>query len=124
MQKTVAPRHYFECTVENIDRAFNHHGVYRLHEAAYMVGVKKSSHLPSVQRDGQYRAIPVPFLVALLVRFQTFPFCPKGSPSVQVNGLDGRIKRTQSLIAQKGSRQFSDCDRARARAIYMYLAWF
>ena len=42
------------------------------------VGFKKSSHLPSVQRDGQYRAIPVPFsfnfrAVAVLVHFQTVP---------------------------------------------------
>ena len=48
--------------------------------------------------------------------FKPFPFCTKGSPSVQVNDPDGGIKRVQSLIAQEGSRQFSDRDRATARA--------
>ena len=60
--------------------------------------------------------------------FKPFPFCPKGSSSVLVNGPDSVIKHAQSLIAQElpstvieqqnGSRQFSDCDRARARATY------
>ena len=41
-----------------------------------MVGVQKKSHLPSVQWNGQYRAVSVPFpfnfcAVAVLVRFQT-----------------------------------------------------
>ena len=42
----------------------------------YTVGVKKSSHLPSVQRDGQYCHIPFLFnyrAVAVLVHFQTVP---------------------------------------------------
>ena len=46
--------------------------------------------------------------------FKSFPLCPKGSPSVLVNGPAGVIKRAQSLIAKEGSRQFSDRDRARA----------
>ena len=50
--------------------------------------------------------------------FKPFPFCPKGSPSVQVNGPDGEIKCAQSLIPQEGLQQFSDHDRARARATY------
>ena len=95
------------------------------HVYIYTVGVKKKgSLLLSVQWDGQYRSVPVPFpfnyhAVAILVRFQTVPVFPKGSPSVQVNGVDGGIKHAQSLIAQKGSRQFSDRDRARARATYV-----
>ena len=57
-----------------------------------MVGVKKSSNLPSVQRDGQYRALSVPFpfnfrVVAILVHFQTVPVLFQGQPSVLVNGL-------------------------------------
>ena len=49
----------------------------------HTVGIKKSSHLPSVQRDGQYRAIPVPFpfnfrVVAVLFRFQTVPVLSQG----------------------------------------------
>ena len=75
-----------------------------------------------------------------VVRFKPFPFCPKSSPSVPVNGPDGVIKHAQSLICRKardssvivteleqelpstvieqqnGSRQFSDRDSARARA--------
>ena len=43
--------------------------------------------------------------------FRPFPFCPKGSPSVLVNGPDGVIKHAQSLIVQEGSQQFSDRDR-------------
>ena len=44
-----------------------------------------SLHLPSVQRDGQYRAVSVPFpfnfcAVALLVRFQTVPVLSQGQP--------------------------------------------
>ena len=44
---------------------------------------QKSSHLPSVQRDGQYRAIPVPFpfnfrVVAVLVHFQNCPILSQG----------------------------------------------
>ena len=51
---------------------------------------QKSSHLPSVQRDGQYRAISIPFpfsfrAFAVLVHlpflsiFRPFSFCSKGS---------------------------------------------
>ena len=46
---------------------------------------QKSSHLPSVQRDGQYRAISVPFpfnfrAVAVLVHFQTvLRFVPRAA---------------------------------------------
>ena len=57
-------------------------------------------------------SVRLPFLSV----FKPFPFCPKGSPSVLVNDPDGVIKRAQSLIAQEGSQQFSDRDRARARA--------
>ena len=57
-------------------------------------------------------SVRLPFLSI----FKPFPFCPKGNPSVQVNDQDGEIKCAQSLIAQEGSRQFSDRDRARARA--------
>ena len=39
-------------------------------------------------------------------------FCPKGSPSVLVNGLDDEIKCAWSLITQEGLRQFGDHDRA------------
>ena len=86
-----------------------------------MVGVKKSSHLPSVQRDRQYRAVSVPFpfnfhAVAVIVRFQTVPVLSQGSTSILVNGPDGKIKRAWSLIAQECSRQFGDRDRARAKA--------
>ena len=34
-----------------------------------------------------------------------------------MNGPDGVIKHTQSLIAQEGSRQFSDRDRATEREL-------
>ena len=49
------------------------------------VGVKKSSHLPSVQRDRQYHAVSAPFpfnfrAVAVLVRFQTIPILSQGQP--------------------------------------------
>ena len=62
------------------------------------VGVKKSSHLSSGQRDGQYHAISVPFLfnfraVAVLGRFQTVSVLSQGQPSILVNGPDGKIKR-------------------------------
>ena len=65
-------------------------------------------HLPSGQRDGQFRAISVPFLfnffaVAVLRRFQTVSILSQGQPSVLVNGPDGKIKRAWSLIAQKFS---------------------
>ena len=68
------------------------------------VGVKKSSLLTSVQRDGQYRAISVLFpfnfrVVAVLVHFQTVPVLFQGQPSVLVNGLDVKIKRAWSVIA-------------------------
>ena len=66
---------------------------------------QKSFHLPSVQRDGQYRAISVPFpfnfrAFAVLVHFQTVLVLFQGQPSVLVNGPDGKIKRAWSLIAQ------------------------
>ena len=58
---------------------------------------QKSSHVPSGKRDGQYRAISVPFpfnfrAVAVLGRFQTVSVLSQGQPSVLVNGLDGKIK--------------------------------
>ena len=73
--------------------------------------------------NGTGNSIPFPFRSRLisvwlpfLSVFKPFPFCPTGSPSVLVNGLYGVIKHAQSLIVQEGSRQFSDRDRARARA--------
>ena len=57
-------------------------------------------------------SVRLPFLSV----FKPFPFCPKSSPSVLVNSPDGVIKHAQSLIALEGSPQFSDHDRARARA--------
>ena len=69
---------------------------------------QKSSHLPSVQRDGQYRTISVPFpfnirAFAVLVHFQTVLVLFQGQPSVLVNGPDGKIKRVWSLIVQEFS---------------------
>ena len=69
---------------------------------------QKSSHLPSVQRNGQYRAIPVPFpfnfiAFAVLVHFQIVLVLLQGQPSVLVNGPDGKIKRAWSLIVQEFS---------------------
>ena len=66
--------------------------------------MSKSSHLTSVQRDGQYRAISVPFpfnfrVVAVLVHFQTVPVLFQGQPSIIVNVPDVKIKRAWSLIA-------------------------
>ena len=86
-----------------------------------MVGVKK---VPIYRPyNGTSNSVPFPFRSRLIsVRllflsvFKPFPFCPKSSPSVLVYGPDGVIKHAQSLIAQEGSRQFSDRDRARARA--------
>ena len=68
----------------------------------------KNLHLPSVQRDGQYRAISVPFpfnfgVVAVLVHFQTVPVLFQGQPSVLVNGPDVKLKRAWSLLAQEFS---------------------
>ena len=65
---------------------------------------QKKFHLPSVQRDGQYRSISFPFpfnfrMVAVLVHFQTVPVLFQGQPSVLVNGPDIKIKRVWSLIA-------------------------
>ena len=59
---------------------------------------QKNAHLPSVQWDGQYRAISVPFpfnfgVVAVVVHFQTVPVLFQGQPSVLVNGSDVKIKR-------------------------------
>ena len=87
----------------------------------YTVGIKK---VPIYRPyNGTGNTVPFPFCSRLisvwlpfLSVFKPFPFCPKGSPSVLVNGPDGVIKHAQSLIAQKGSRQSSDRDRARARA--------
>ena len=67
---------------------------------------QKISHLLSVQRDGQYRAISVPFpfnfrAFAILVHFQTVLVLFQGQPSVLVNGPDGKIKRAWSLIEQE-----------------------
>ena len=86
-----------------------------------MVGIKK---VPIYRPyNGTGNSVTFPFRSRLIsVRlpflsvFKPFPFCPKSSPSVLVNGPDGVIKHAQSLIAQEGSRQFSDRDRARARA--------
>ena len=69
---------------------------------------QKSSHLPSVQRDGQYRAISLPFpfnfpAFAFLVHFQTVLVLFQEKPTVLVNGRDGKIKRAWSLIAQEFS---------------------
>ena len=66
--------------------------------------MSKSSHLTSVQRDGQYRAISVPFpfnfrVVAVLFHFQTVPVLFQGQPSIIVNVPDVKIKRAWSLIA-------------------------
>ena len=71
------------------------------HRCSIYSRCKKSSHLPSVQWDGQYRSVSIPFpLISVrlpfLSVFKLFPFCPKGSPSVQVNDPDGEIKRAQS----------------------------
>ena len=69
---------------------------------------QKNSHFPSVQREGQYRAISVQFpfnfgVVAVLVHFQTVHVLFQGQPSVIVNGPDVKIKRAWSLIAQEFS---------------------
>ena len=63
-----------------------------------------------MQRDGQYRAISVPFpfnfrAVPVLVHFQNVLVLFQGQPSVLVNNLDGKIKRAWSLIEQ----EFSVC---------------
>ena len=72
------------------------------------VWCQKNSHLPSVQRYGQYRAISVLFpfnlgVVAVLVHFQTVTVLFQGQPSVLANGPDVKIKRPWSLIAQEFS---------------------
>ena len=86
-----------------------------------MVGIKKVSIYRLYNRTGN--TVPFSFHSRLIsVRllflsvFKPFPFCPKGSPSVLVNGPDGEIKSAWSLIAQEGLRQFGDRDRARTRA--------
>ena len=71
--------------------------------------------------NGTGNTVPFPFrLISVrlpfLSVFKTFPFCPKGSPSVLVNGPDGEIKCAWSLVAQEGLQQFGDHDRTRARA--------
>ena len=69
---------------------------------------QKCFNLPSVQQDGQYRAIPVLFpfnfrAVGVLVHFQTVPVLFQGQPSVLVNSPDSKIKRAWSLIVQEFS---------------------
>ena len=62
---------------------------------------------------------PFPFnfrAVAVLVRFQSVSVLSQGQLIHSSKGPDGVIKHAQSLIAQEGLRQFSDRDRARARA--------
>ena len=54
-------------------------------------------HFRSVPFQVNFRA------VAVLVCFQTIPVLSQGQPSVLVNGPDGKIKRTWSLIAQEFS---------------------
>ena len=61
--------------------------------------------------NGTGNSVPFPFRSRLisvwlpfLSVFKPFPFCPKGSPSVLVNGPYGVIKHAQSLIALAGSR--------------------
>ena len=63
-----------------------------------MVGVKNSS----IYRlyNGTGNTMPFPFrsrLISVRLPFlsviKPFPFCPNGSPTVLVNGLDGKIKR-------------------------------
>ena len=67
----------------------------------------KNSHLPSVQRDVQYRAISFPFpfnfVVTVFVHIQSVPVLFQGQSSVLVNGPDVKIKRAWSLIAQEFS---------------------
>ena len=91
-----------------------------------MVGVKKVPIYRLYNGTGNtvpflFRSCLITVRLPFLSVFKPFPFCPKGSLSVKVNGLDSGIKHAQSLIAQEGSRQFSDRDRA--RAIATYLAW-
>ena len=69
---------------------------------------QKSSRLPSVQWNGQYRAISVPFpfifrAFAVLVHLQTVLVLFQGQLSVLVIGPDGKIKLAWSLIAQEVS---------------------
>ena len=70
----------------------------------------------------RFRSRLISVRLSFLSVFKPFPFCPKGNPSILVNGPDGVIIHAQSLIAQEGSRPFNDRDRARARAIATYLA--
>ena len=87
----------------------------------YTVGIKK---VPIYRPcNGTGNTVQFPFRSRLIsVRFpflsvfKPFPFCPKCSTSVLVNGPDDEIKRAWSLIAQESSWQFGDRDRARARA--------
>ena len=60
--------------------------------------------------NGTGNTVPFPFhsrLISVRLVFlsvlKPFPFCPKGSSSVLVNGSDGKIKRAWSLIAQEFS---------------------
>ena len=71
-----------------------------------MVGVKKSSHLLSGQRDGQYRAIIVPFLfnfraVAVLGRFQTIPILSQGQLVRSSVRLGWQNETSLVIIAQE-----------------------
>ena len=69
-----------------------------------MVGIKKSSHLPSVQRDGQYRAVPFLFIfraVTVLVRLQTVPVLSQGQP-VRSSERPRRRNLTRLVINSAG----------------------
>ena len=68
---------------------------------------------------GNTLPFPFPFnfrAVAVLVRFQTVSVLSQGQLIRSSECPDGVIKQAQSLIAQEGSQQFSDRDRARVRA--------
>ena len=75
--------------------------VYRFHHTT--VGVKKKFPF-TVRTTGRvipfrFRLISVWLPLPFSSVFKPFPFCPKGSPSVLVNGPYGVIKHAQSLIA-------------------------
>ena len=98
---------------------------HRTHEREHTIyGRRQKKKVPIYcPYNGTGNTVPFPFRSRLIsVRlpflsvFKPFPFCPKGSLSVLVNGPDGVIKHAQSLITQEGSPQFSDRDRARVRA--------
>ena len=74
--------------------------------------------------NGTGNSVLFPFnfrAVVVLVHFQTIPILSQGQPVRSAERPPyGVIKHAQSLIAQEGSRQFSDHDRARARATCTY----